>query len=210
MGYGTDGLTFNALRGANKARLPQFRNSRGELAHSKPDGSDWSPAQWFQALIGELGEYARCRTDYEQGLITFTQYGEQASKELADVQIYLDLLAQRALDQVQDLVPNDAAQCLQHVVMHLGEYANKRKKFDRGDMATVAFDVASYAHIEQLFYACNALGLARLLVIKNAVTEEREGVDLGRATIDKFNEVSERVGSNVRLAANDWHYDHSV
>jgi hypothetical protein len=32
------------------------------------------------------------------------------------------------------------------------------------------------------------------------------GVDLGQATIDKFNEVSERVGSTVRLAADDWHH----
>jgi hypothetical protein len=43
MGYGTNGLTFNALRGANAARLPQFKNKHGELAHSKPDGSDWTP-----------------------------------------------------------------------------------------------------------------------------------------------------------------------
>jgi len=38
MGYGTDGLTFNTLRGGNTARLPQFKNKYGQLAHAKPDG----------------------------------------------------------------------------------------------------------------------------------------------------------------------------
>lgn len=31
-----DGLTFNALRNANIARLPLFKNSKGEPAHSDP------------------------------------------------------------------------------------------------------------------------------------------------------------------------------
>ena len=100
MGYMTNGLTFNALRGANTARLPQFKNKHGELAHSKKDGSDWSPAQWLQAVVDEL----------------------------ADVVIYLDILAMRL------------------------------------------------------------------------------GVDLGAAVMDKFNRVSVRVGSTVRLDADDWHY----
>ncbi len=54
MGYGIYGLTFNTLRGGNKARLPQFKNKHGEPAHSKADGSDWSDAQWLQAVVGEL------------------------------------------------------------------------------------------------------------------------------------------------------------
>lgn len=138
MGYGTNGLTFNALRGANIARLPQFKNKHGELAHSKIDGSDWTPAQWLQAVIGELGEYANVRKKFERGDLTFEQYEEQASKELADVQTYLSILALRCLDA--------------------GEFAHP------------------------------------------------EGIDLGQATIDKFNEVSERVNSSVRLRADDWFY----
>ena len=137
MGYGTNGLTFNALRGANTARLPQFKNSKGEQAHSKPDGSDWSPAQWLQAVLGELGEYANKRKKFERGDITAEEFAIEASKELADVQTYLDILAMRCLD-TQD---------------------------------------APHPH----------------------------GINLGEATIDKFNEVSIRVGSDVRLAADDWH-----
>jgi hypothetical protein len=37
-------LTFGELRRANIARLPQFKNSKGEPSHEKADGSDWSLA----------------------------------------------------------------------------------------------------------------------------------------------------------------------
>lgn len=131
MGYATNGLTFNALRGANKARLPQFRNRHGELSHARADGSDWSPAQWLQAIIGELGEYANKRKKFERGDLSAEEFQIEACKELADVVIYLDILAMQL------------------------------------------------------------------------------GIDLGQATMDKFNEVSVRVGSTVRLAADDWHYEHN-
>jgi NTP pyrophosphatase (non-canonical NTP hydrolase) len=129
MGYMTDGLTFNVLREANTKRLPTFKNSKGEPAHSEPDGSDWSPAQWFQAVMGECGEYANLRKKYERGDIDLVEFKEKAAKELADVQIYLDLLAFRL------------------------------------------------------------------------------GINLGEATVSKFNEVSERVGSPIRMynGGSDWY-----
>lgn len=127
MGYGTDGLTFNALRGANTARLPTFRNARGEPAHSEPDGSDWALSAWCNATLGELGEAANLIKKIERGDLTLEDARPALAKELADVATYLDLLAMRS------------------------------------------------------------------------------GVDLGRATIDKFNEVSERVGSPIRLRADDWY-----
>lgn len=86
-------LTFDELRCANVARLPLFRNSRGMPAHSKPDGSDWSAAQWLQAVVGELGEYANFRKKYERGDIDEHEFMRQAHKELADVVVYLDILA---------------------------------------------------------------------------------------------------------------------
>lgn len=88
-----DGLSFSALRKANRARLPEFKNKHGELAHSEPDGSDWSPAQWLQAVVGELGEYANVRKKYERGDLTGVEFRSMASKELADVVTYLDILA---------------------------------------------------------------------------------------------------------------------
>lgn len=93
MGYMTDGITFNGLREANTLRLPEFRNCHGELAHDKADGSDWSPAQWLQAMVGEVGEYANKRKKFERGDLTQEEFDAEARSELADVVIYLDLLA---------------------------------------------------------------------------------------------------------------------
>lgn len=91
-GTGSD-LSFTELRAANTARLPQFKNRHGQPAHSEPDGSDWTPAQWLQAIVGELGEYANLRKKFERGDVTEIEFTREASKELADVQIYLDILA---------------------------------------------------------------------------------------------------------------------
>lgn len=124
----TDGLTFNVLRGANTARLPQFKNAKGEPAHTEKDGSDWCLAQWCNAVTGELGEAANIIKKVDRGDLTIDEARPKLAKEFADIVTYLDILAMRA------------------------------------------------------------------------------GIDLGKATMDKFNEVSERVGSNVRIDADDWHY----
>lgn len=131
MGYMTDGLTFNILREANLKRLPLFRNAQGGLAHTHPEGRDWSPAQWLQAVVGELGEYANIRKKYERGDITLEEFTDLGGKELADVVTYLDILA---------------------------------------------FQI---------------------------------GVDLGKTTLYKFNEVSDRVGCEIRirLDGSDWYVD---
>lgn len=114
-------LRLSHLRAANTARLPLFKNRRGEPAHSEPDGSDWCLAQWCNAVCGELGEAANLIKKIERGDMTLDAAREELGKELADVLTYLDILAFRA------------------------------------------------------------------------------GVNLGAATIAKFNEVSERVGCDVRL-----------
>jgi NTP pyrophosphatase (non-canonical NTP hydrolase) len=119
-----DKLSFSTLREANVRRIPTFKNRKGEFCHND-DGSDWSNAQWLQALVGELGELANFRKKFERGDITEEEYKAEAAKELADVQIYLDILA------------------------------------------------------------------------------FRNGVDLGEATFNKFNEVSERVGSPIIILENN-------
>lgn len=93
MGYMTDGLTFRTLREANMKRLPLFKNAKGKKAHSKDDGSDWSPASWLQAAVGELGEYANLRKKVERGDLTLEEAKSDLGDELADVVIYLDILA---------------------------------------------------------------------------------------------------------------------
>lgn len=93
MSYLTNGLTFNTLRAANLKRLPLFRDAVGRKCHSKADGSDWSPAQWLQAVIGELGEYANLRKKVERGDMSLKDAKPMLADELADVVIYLDILA---------------------------------------------------------------------------------------------------------------------
>lgn len=99
-------LTFAALRAANCARLPLFKNARGEIVHNA-DGSDWSLSQWSNAVLGELGELANLikkveRKDFSlddvytdpktNEVMTFREY---MGKEAADVACYLDILSFR-------------------------------------------------------------------------------------------------------------------
>ena len=93
MGYGTDGLTFRTLRDANLKRLPMFKDAKGRTCHAKEDGSDWPPASWLQAVVGELGEYANLRKKVERGDLTLEEARPMLADELADVVIYLDILA---------------------------------------------------------------------------------------------------------------------
>lgn len=127
MGYMTNGLTFNTLRDANKARLPEFKNAKGEPAHEKADGSDWSLAEWMNAVAGELGEAANIIKKIRRGDMTLEEAAPLLADEFADIVTYLDITAMQA------------------------------------------------------------------------------GINLGVAVSEKFNRVSERVGSSVRITADDWH-----
>lgn len=95
MGYMTDGLTFNVLREANQRRVPEFRDKQGRICHA-PDGSDWKLSGWSNATFGELGEAANIIKKIERGDFTLEQARAHLADELADVAIYLDILAWRA------------------------------------------------------------------------------------------------------------------
>jgi NTP pyrophosphatase (non-canonical NTP hydrolase) len=96
MGYMTNGLTFNTLRGGNEARLPEFKNSKGETAHAKDDGSDWSLNDWMVACMGELGEAANVLKKVRRGDLSLEEARARLTMEFADVVIYLDLMAKQA------------------------------------------------------------------------------------------------------------------
>jgi len=89
-------LTFDELRAGNIARLPQFKNGKGEPAHSQPDGSDWSLGEWSNAVLGELGEAANLIKKVARGDYTLDEVRVELAKEFADVQTYLDIIAFRA------------------------------------------------------------------------------------------------------------------
>lgn len=147
-------LQFGVLRAANTARLPQFKNKFMIAAHSVPDGSDWAASDWLTAVVGELGEYANNLKKFRRGDLTLGEFRIVAGKELADVIIYLDLLAKRTLDLVIPLGPNESGDAL-------------------------------FRH-----------------------SAHPTGIDLGAAVVAKFNEVSERVASTVRLEedGSGWYY----
>lgn len=88
-------LTFDQLRQANIARLPLFKNAKGEPAHSQSDGSDWTNGDWVMAVTGELGELANILKKVLRGDLSMDEAKQAITDELADVTTYLDILAMR-------------------------------------------------------------------------------------------------------------------
>lgn len=90
-------LKFSDLRIANLKRLPQFKNAVGEMAHSEPDGSDWSPADWMVAVVGELGEAANLMKKIRRGDFAtpcdMQEAKDKLQKEFADFITYADIMA---------------------------------------------------------------------------------------------------------------------
>ncbi len=86
-------LRFVDLRQANMKRIPQFRNSLGNIAHPNPDGSDWSLNDWMTAVCGEVGELANELKKIRRGDCTLEEVKKKVSDEIADIAIYLDILA---------------------------------------------------------------------------------------------------------------------
>jgi len=93
---GERGLELNNLRNANVNRLPLFKNRKGDIAHSISDGSDWKLSAWSNAVCGELGELANLIKKVERGDFSLEEKRGEIGDEIADVLIYLDILAFRA------------------------------------------------------------------------------------------------------------------
>jgi NTP pyrophosphatase (non-canonical NTP hydrolase) len=82
---------------------------------------------------------------------------------------------------------------LQAIVGELGEYANLSKKHRRGDLTDVEFQQEAAKELADI--VCYVDELSAQL-----------GIDLGKAIIAKFNEVSLRIDSNVYIGDDDdWH-----
>lgn len=92
----TNDLTFKQLQHANFKRLPQFKNAKGEPAHSEPDGSDWALSAWGNAVAGEVGEACNIIKKIERKDMTLSEAREALGNELADAVTYLSILAFRA------------------------------------------------------------------------------------------------------------------
>lgn len=89
------GISFGALRFANIARLPRFKNAKGEAAHEDALGRDWTPADWMTALVGEVGEAANLMKKIRRGDVSLEDPNvkQALADEFADIATYLDILA---------------------------------------------------------------------------------------------------------------------
>ncbi|HYE58155.1 MAG TPA: MazG-like family protein [Rhodothermales bacterium] len=86
MSYPSDALDFNALRRTNSARSDAWEK-RSEAAAA------WNLAEWGCALAGEVGELCNLLKKHRRGEDVAR---ERIAEEIADVAIYLDLLAYKS------------------------------------------------------------------------------------------------------------------
>jgi NTP pyrophosphatase (non-canonical NTP hydrolase) len=87
-------MTFGEFSQANKARCESPQGFNHPL-------HEWSMSDWMTALVGEVGEAAnvvkklnRCRDGVPGNKLTADELRDQLRKELGDVFVYLDLMAQ--------------------------------------------------------------------------------------------------------------------
>ena len=197
-------LSFVRFRLANMLRLPKFKNSKGEDAHLVRDGSDWTPAAWFQAFIGEVGEMAAVRIDYELDKIDVNSFQEYMSAEVADVFTYGDLFAARCFDNVvfEGDRGADPTFLLMEAMANIGQYANLRKKFERGDIDSGQLQSEGGKYLSK--------GIGKLQQVQAFMVYPRSqntrrvspfGVDLDTAIQETFNNVSNRVKCDVHFRA---------
>lgn len=126
-------LSFADLRAANRARLPQFKNARGEPAHSQPDGSDWSISDWLMAVTGELGELANLRKKVLRGDLTHKQAQQETADELADVATYLDNMdSSYAVNEHKSFAVHGCGRELAHGSLHTSAkiWTSPRKRIE--------------------------------------------------------------------------------
>jgi NTP pyrophosphatase (non-canonical NTP hydrolase) len=92
-----DNISFEELRLANAARVVEFRNAQGEIAH--PHGVDnWTIAEWTNALAGEAGEACNLSKKIRRGDFMGTRLlgaYQDLVDEIADVVVYADLCLQK-------------------------------------------------------------------------------------------------------------------
>jgi NTP pyrophosphatase (non-canonical NTP hydrolase) len=88
------GMTFGQFSEANRARCESSQGFNHPL-------SGWSTSDWMTAMVGEVGEAAnvvkklnRYRDGVPGNKVSEAELRDQLRKELGDVFVYLDLMAQ--------------------------------------------------------------------------------------------------------------------
>jgi len=181
-------MDLNLLNGANALRLPQFKNSHGDPAHTHPEGADWSPRMWLVALMGEVGELVDANE---------IRNPQQIADEAADVQTYLDIYCQRSLDGYKVDDKSTMEYGLLRLIHSVGRLCEMHKKFTRGDMARLDY-IAKHQHVA-LCLIDETRSLQQMTFDAHHTPAPKDGINLSDATMRKFNHVSERVQSDVFL-----------
>lgn len=193
-------LDLAVFRQANRLRIPQFKNAQGNAAHSQADGSDWSLGDWVTATLGELGEATNLLKKIRRGDYDLDYIRPELAKELADVITYLDILAMQINVDLTCLHQQDVQLCKQDRVVlkistNMGRASELFEQIEMNRDAGETIDEHDWdmfrRHVTFYFHEIVS-GLQELALMVD--------VNLGQATIDKFNEVSERVGSTIRLS----------
>ena len=91
-------LTFKELREANNKRNREMTDLRGPSF-----SEDWDLPQWFVALTGEVGEAANIVKKMYRG-DRISTLDEDLKDELADIQIYLDLICNHLKVDLEEIV----------------------------------------------------------------------------------------------------------
>lgn len=182
-------FTFAALRKASMARMPHFRNAKGELTHPPQGGNDWSKLDWQIAVLGELGETANIVKKLRRGDFSLEQCWQELSDELADTLVYTDILANQCGCCIEDLTPDSSAS--------LGP--QRDEMVQRRLMAIAhclcAVDIESKSEQSKIH---NQTIFQRMSYLLFSVAASLD-IDLGIATISKFNQVSDRIGCDVYM-----------
>lgn len=181
-------MDLNLLNEANALRLPQFKNKHGEMAHSHPKGADWSPRMWLVALMGEVGELVDANELRDP---------QQIADEAADVQTYLDIYCQRAVDGYNVDDKSTIEYGLLRLIHSVGKLCENHKKYVRGDTPEMTY-TKQQTHIIHCIHQ-EIDQLQPLSFDAHHTPNPGSGINLADATMRKFNRVSERVGSDVFL-----------
>lgn len=199
-------LTFKALRKANTIRLPLFKNSKGETAHSKPDGSDWTLSEWMCALVGELGEAANLVKKIRRGDLSLTDEAVKSSlgDELADIVTYADIaLFQMGVSATEywrtfgELRDNSSSY---EVDYSLGGWMNCA--FAGFGRAAESIHVSARAEVAFVPGYGVSGGFRQGLAAIDRIADKID-IDLGLSTVGKFNAVSRRVNADVFINASN-------
>lgn len=219
-------LTFATLRSRNVERCEKHFHKL----------TDWTTYDWFMALVGELGEAAnlfkklkRIETDgadapQNAGLPSRKEMMKAVGHELADVQIYLDLLAaslQVSLASVVTarFVPRTRRS---RIATFAGLRAAAVAEFARcNDAASLVWPVSQWlalltADLGSIATSLRGMQQARTGLVRLSWQGAAEnhiagaqshlcmfathvGIDLEAVVIEKFNKTSDKIGSKIKL-----------